>query len=60
MMRFFYENTQSAFTCSKSTIEALEQGVKYVHILMFAPWSGVSIVNFEHVDANWVVYSFYL
>ena len=26
------ENTQLAFTCSKSTIEALEKGVKYIQI----------------------------
>ena len=36
-------------TCSKSTIETLEQGVKYV------PCSNVSIVNFEHVIAGWVL-----
>ena len=27
---FISEQTQSAFTCSKLTIETLEQGVKYV------------------------------
>ena len=27
------ENTQLAFTCSKSTIEALEKGVKYIQNL---------------------------
>ena len=35
--------SQPAFTCSKSTIETLEQGVKYVAC------SSVSVVNFEHV-----------
>ena len=37
---------QPAFTCSKLTIEPLDQGVKYIH------WhrrrSGVFLVNFEH------------
>ena len=38
--------SQPAFTCSKITIETLEQGVKYVQ------WrsSGVFIVNFEHIS----------
>ena len=39
---------QPAFICSKSTIETLEQGVKYVH-----SYPSVSIVNFEHIIANW-------
>ena len=34
--------SQSAFTCSKLTIETLEQGVKYR--------SGVFIVNFENIS----------
>ena len=29
-VRLFYEVTQPVFTCSKLTIETLEQGVKYV------------------------------
>ena len=29
-LKFLKEDTQPAFTCSKLTIEALEQGVKYV------------------------------
>ena len=39
-----------AITCSKLTIETLEQDVKYVH------WrrSGVFIVNSEQVNAGWV------
>ena len=37
--------SQPAFTCSKSTIEALEQGVKYVQCR-----SGIFIVNFEHIS----------
>ena len=28
--RYFTKTTQPAFTCSKLTIETLEQGVKYV------------------------------
>ena len=39
--------TQSAITCSKLTIETLEQGVKYVH-------ASVSIVNFEQANSYWV------
>ena len=39
--------TQPAFPCSKLTIEALEQGVKYT------PCSSISVVNFEHVIAGW-------
>ena len=39
--------SQPAITCSKLTIESLEQGVKYV------PCSSVSIVNFEQVNAGW-------
>ena len=37
-----------AFTCSKSTIETLEKGVKYVQ----SQWrrSRVFIVNFEHIS----------
>ena len=39
--------SQSAITCSKLTMEKLEQGVKYV-----CQWcrSGVFIVNFEHIS----------
>ena len=35
---------QPAITCSKLTIETLEQGVKYAQSC-----SGVCIVNFEHI-----------
>ena len=41
---------QPAFTCSKSIIETLEQGMKYVHISHLVLGS---IVNFEHVVAGW-------
>ena len=39
---FYHPGAQPAFTCSKLTIETLEQGVKYC--------SSVSIVNFEQVN----------
>ena len=39
----FADHTQPAITCSKITIETLEQGGKYVHC------SGLFIVNFEHI-----------
>ena len=39
---------QPAITCSRLTIETLEQGVKYVQ--SFTPCSSVSIVNFEQVN----------
>ena len=49
--------SQSAFTCSKLTIEALKQGVKYfIKLTMKTPerrhWrrSGVFIANFEHIS----------
>ena len=35
--------TQPAITCSKLTIETLEQGVKYVQIMSF-------VVNFEDIS----------
>ena len=62
------KSSQPGITSSKLTIETLEQGVKYVqnywrcsgafivnfeHIPHFV--SSVSIINFEQVDASWVV-----
>ena len=53
-------DSQSAFTCSKLSIETLEQGMKSIQnnkdtrTTPLAPCSGVSIVNFEQVNANWV------
>ena len=44
-------SSQPAFTCSKLTIETLQQGVNFEHILTLC--SSVSIVNFEHVIASW-------
>ena len=49
-MCLFSSLSQREFTCSKLTIETLEQGVKYVQSV-----SSVSIVNLEHVIADWVV-----
>ena len=40
--------SQPAITCSKLTIETLEQGVKFVQSCC-----SVSIVNFEQVNAGW-------
>ena len=42
--------SQSAITCSKLTVERLEQGVKYVQIRRFWHRSGVFISNFEHIS----------
>ena len=49
--------TQLTFTCSKSKLEILEQGVKYVQKLTTktpercqSRCSGVFIVNFEHIS----------
>ena len=52
---------QSAFTCSKLTVETLEQGVKYVqsqqqrHQNDARRRSGVFIVNFEHILGVFIV-----
>ena len=46
---FSKELVQVTFTYSKSTIETQEKGVKYVQSLP------VSIVDFEQVNASWVV-----
>ena len=42
------EVIQLAFTCSNSTIETIEKGVKYIQ----RQWDrlGVFIVNFEHIS----------
>ena len=44
-----HTRTQPAITCSKLTIETLEQGVNYVQICQWRR-SGVFIVNFEHIS----------
>ena len=61
-----YSNlTQPKFTCSKLTIETLEQGVKqgangivlvslFLTWTYFTPCTSVFIVHFEHVIAGWV------
>ena len=43
--------SQSAFTCTKFTMETLEQRVNFEHIS--TPRSSVSVVNFEHEIAGW-------
>ena len=48
----FFDISQSAFTCSKLTIETLEQ------VVYFLPCSSVSNVNFEQVNANWDILSY--
>ena len=48
--------TQLTFTCSKSTIETLEKGAKYVNCQLWtyiAPSSSVSIVDFKEVNVSW-------
>ena len=40
-------HAQLTFTCSRSTIETLEKGVKYEDQGEFKPFSSVSIVDFE-------------
>ena len=46
MMINIFILSQLAFTCSKLTIETLEQGVKKVQICC----SGAFIVSFEHIS----------
>ena len=51
------DGIQSAITCSKLTIETLDQGVKYVKLTTsFTSCSSVSIVNFEQVNSGWEGY----
>ena len=63
-----YTITQLTFTCSKSTIETLEKGAKYVHSLhqkhqndvhdvVLAPFSSASIVDFGQMLAGCFVLS---
>ena len=40
-------HAQLTFTCSRSTIETLEKGVKYEDQGEFKPSTSVSIVDFE-------------
>ena len=51
------DGIQSAITCSKLTVETLDQGVKYVKLTTsFTSCSSVSIVNFEQVNSGWEGY----
>ena len=43
--------TQLTFTCSKSTTEALEKGVK---LKIKTHFSSVFVVDFKQVNVNWV------
>ena len=62
-LRILLYLSQPAITCSKLTIETLEQGVKYTNgvvlvsllltLNIFHTFSSVSIVNFEQVNAGW-------
>ena len=51
-----WKNSHSAITCSKLTIETLDQGVKCSKLTIKTPQrrhsrrSGVFIVNFEHIS----------
>ena len=51
-----YENsTQSAFTCSRSTMETTEQCIKFIFIVNYENNSHLVLVfigNFEHVIAG--------
>ena len=44
--------TQSAFTCSKLTIETLELKLHYQLCTYLTPCSSVSIANFDQVNAD--------
>ena len=44
---------QLTFTCSNSTTEPVEKGVKYVQIWIYlTPFSSVSIVDFKQVSIS--------
>ena len=52
--------TQLKFTCSKSTIEALEKGARYVNYQFwtyFTPSFSVSTVDFKQVNVSWEDYA---
>ena len=49
-LNFAAPSSQLAITCSKLTIETLEQDCDMSHLC-----SSVSIVNFEQINASWVV-----
>ena len=55
--------TQQTFPCSKSIIETLEKGVKYVQNITIKTsehcqwrYSGVFIVNFEHISHHFLLF----
>ena len=58
----YFLPSQLTFSCSKSTIESLEKGVKYVQNYQYKHqndvqwlWTCVSIVDFEQVNVSWDV-----
>ena len=51
--------TQSTFTCSKLTMKTPERCLALLLALnIFTPCSSVSMVNYEHVNADWVGINF--
>ena len=54
LLRDFTKLSKSAFTCSKLTIQTLEQGVK--HVKVNNKDAGVFIVNFEHIPHLVIVF----
>ena len=42
------------WTCPKYWWQNFEIFLNYIKIFYFTPYSSVSIVNFEHVNADWV------
>ena len=52
----FLATTQLTFTCSKTIIERLEKGVKFVQselLTYLTPCSSISIIYFEQVNVCW-------
>ena len=52
---YYFTPTQLTFTSSKSTIETVEKGVKYVQICHWRH-SGVFIVNFKHISPLFLMF----
>ena len=54
--------SQLTFTCLKSIIETVEKCVKYVFLSLrlniFYTFASVSIVDFNQVNVNWIIYAF--
>ena len=57
----FLATTQLTFTCSKTIIERLEKGVKFVQselLTYLTPCSSISIIYFEQVNVCWEAVSY--